>query len=434
MLPLDYVHAIVLVGVALYMWTREPARILLTPLLLISSFILYGAGNIVYFAGAETIPEVHRAVTLCLIFMWIFVLAGIELARAWTARSSARFALVTRTWKSAPITDRHDSDRLLIAIGLLTAAYLIGVFLYLGKPGQILEFVSLQSASDKVKYRHDFGADGGYIYQTLLACVAPFLSFLYFIKGAVTKRPRVFAVGLLICAVVLAGKIGTFQKSPWVVYLLQLIVVWQVVRSLQFGLGRALMLAIVTVGGVVLAVAIALPQIDWPDLFEWLSYRFFEVNNEGIYQTLYVYPHYLPHTWGMNIGLVHSIFENGDMVPAYSRVASLFGAEGATFDAFFIGDAWVDFSYGGVIVISLLVGFLVKLIDVFTINLGKTPLTIALIGSGMYGLFQLLVNSAFTAFLSGGLVIIPLVVAASIALMNDLSRPAGRLGARPTPL
>lgn len=432
MLPLDYVHAIVLAGVVLYVCFREPPRILLTPLMLISFFVLYGAGNIVYFMGAETAPDIHNAVSLCLILMWIGVLVGIELARACAPVSSARIAQVTRGWKGTALLNHNNADKLLVAVGAVTAAYLIVVFVYLGKPSQLLEFVSLQSATDKAKYRHDFGSDGGYFYQTLIASVAPFLSFLLLLKGAVAKRTHLLAVGLLICAAVLAGKIGTFQKSPWVVYLLQLVIVWQLVRSLEFGFGRALILAIVTIGGVVLAVAIALPQIDWPDLVAWLTYRFFEVNNEGIYQTFYVYPQYLPHTWGMNIGLIHAIFANGELVPAYSRVASLFGADGATFDVFFIGDAWVDFAYGGVIVMSLIVGFIVKSVDIFALSLGKTPVAVALLGSGMYGLFQLEVNSAFTAFLSGGLVLIPLVVAASMALMNDLGRPVGGWGERPT--
>jgi len=107
---------------------------------------------------------------------------------------------------------------------------------------------------------------------------------------------------------------------------------------------------------------------------------------------------------------------------AHSRVANFFGADGATFDSFFIGDAWVDFSYGGVLVMSLVVGFVVKTIDIFVTSLGKTPLCVALIGSGMYGLFQLAVTSAFTAFLSGGLVLIPLLAAASTGMVNDLSR------------
>lgn len=432
MLPVDFVHATILVGVAIYVWYREPPRILMTPLLLMSFFVLYGAGNIIYFNGAETIPSVHEAVSVSLILMWIGLIVGIEMARACFPALSARFKHVTRGWKRAEILDRQDADNLLVAVCIATALYMLAVFVYLGKPSQLLEFVSLQSATDKAKYRHDFGAEGNYLYHTLIESVAPFLSFLMLVKGFVHKRPYTLGVGLLICAAVIAGEIGTFQKSPWVVYLVQLIAVWQLRRGLEFGLARALILFVVATGGVVLAVIIALPQIEWADLLGWLGYRFFEVNNEGIYQTYYVYPQYLPHTWGMNIGLVHSIFENGVLNPAYSRVASFFGAEGATFDVVFIGDAWVDFSYGGVVAISLLVGFAVKAYDLFAMGLGKSAITIALLGSGIYGLFQLQVNSAFTAFLSGGLILIPLMTLVSMALLNDITRSAAGLRAGPT--
>jgi hypothetical protein len=64
----------------------------------------------------------------------------------------------------------------------------------------------------------------------------------------------------------------------------------------------------------------------------------------------------------------------------------------------------------------------VKTFDIFVLSLGKTPLALALLGSGMYGLYQLQVTSAFTAFLSGGLLFIPLFAFASAALFRDLYR------------
>jgi hypothetical protein len=70
----------------------------------------------------------------------------------------------------------------------------------------------------------------------------------------------------------------------------------------------------------------------------------------------------------------------------------------------------------------LVVGFVVKGIDVFVMSLGKTPLCLALLGSGMYGLFELQVTSAFTAALTGGLVLIPLLASVSAGLVNDLHR------------
>jgi hypothetical protein len=42
----------------------------------------------------------------------------------------------------------------------------------------------------------------------------------------------------------------------------------------------------------------------------------------------------------------------------------------------------------------------------------------------MYGLFELQVTSAFTAFLTGGLLLIPLLVVAFAGLSNDFSEPS----------
>lgn len=425
MLPLDYVHALCLIGVAIYIWQREPPRLLLVPLMLISFFVLYGVGNIIYFLGADTVPDTRSTVTTCLILMWICLVIGIELARASSPSLAAKSELVVRRWKATPMSNRPDADQLLAAIGILAALYILATFLYFGKQSEVLNFVSLQSSADKARYRHDFGPEGGYVYQTLIASVAPFLSFALLLKGVAAKRRYLIAIGLLLCVAVFAGKVGTFEKTPWLIYVLQIIVVFQAARSLKFGIGRILIASFIMLLGVVLAVKIAIPQLDPAGILEFLSYRFFEVNNEVVYQTYYVYPHYLPHTWGMNIGLVHNVFGSGELLSAHTSVANFFGADGATFDSFFIGDAWVDFSYGGVLVMSLLVGFVVKTVDIFIMSLGKTPLCVALLGSCMYGLFQLQVTSAFTAFLSGGLVMIPLLAFASAGLVNDLSRRGG---------
>jgi len=421
-LPLDYVHALCLIGVAIYIWQREPPRLLLVPLMLISFFVLYGAGNIIYFLGADTVPDTRSTVTTCLIVMWICLVIGIELARASSPSLAAKSELVVRRWKATPMSNRQDADQLLAAIGILAALYILATFFYFGKQSELLNFASLQSSADKARYRHDFGPEGGYVYQTLIASVAPFLSFALLLKGVAAKRRYLIAIGLLLGVAVFAGKVGTFEKTPWLIYVLQIIVVFQAARSLKFGIGRILIASFIMLVGVVLAVKIAIPQLDPAGILEFLSYRFFEVNNEVVYQTYYVYPHYLPHTWGMNIGLVHNLFGSGELLSAHTRVANFFGADGATFDSFFIGDAWVDFSYGGVLVMSLLVGFVVKTVDIFIMSLGKTPLCVALLGSCMYGLFQLQVTSAFTAFLSGGLVFIPLLASASAGLVNDLSR------------
>lgn len=422
MLPLDYLHALCLVGIAVYVWRREPPRLLLTPLMLLSFLVLYGVGNIVYFAGAGAVPEVRAAVTSSLILMWFGLIVGIELARLSFPALARQLQLAIRAWRRSPLSDAPYADQLLALLGILVALFILAVFFGYGKPAEITNFVLLNSAHEKQKYRLELGGQGGYLYQTLIASIAPFLSFLLLVKGLVSRRGSLLAAAALVGAAVFAGKLGTFQKVPWLVYLLQIIIVLQVRRRLEIGIGRIVLFGLVVLGGVIASVMIALPQLDAVGIFEFLGYRFFEINNEVIYQTFYVYPQHLPHTWGMNIGLVHSIFGSGELQSAHTQVANFFGAEGATFDSFFIGDAWVDFAYGGVLAMAVLVGFVVKGVDMFVLSRGKTPLAVALLASGMYGLFQLQVTSAFTAFLSGGLLLIPLLVLASEGLMNDLLR------------
>jgi hypothetical protein len=425
-LPLDYIHALCLGGIALYVWQREPPRLLLTPLMLLSFFVLYGAGNIIYFVGAEDIdPDVRKTVTLCLILMWFGLVGGIELAGLTLPKWKAVARQSLRTWRSIQVVDDRRGNQLLAVLGILMALVIWGVFIYTGKLGQIHTFFSLDlSSSEKRDFRAEFAGGGDYFYQLLVASVAPFLSFLLLVKGLAGKDRYLLPIGLLMCGAALAGKVGTFQKVPWLVYLLQLMVVFQARRRLEFGMARAIVFSVVLLAGAAAAALIAIPDLDSAMIFEWLGYRFLEVNNEVVYQTMYVYPRFLPHTWGMNIGILHALFGSGDLLSAHSRVATFFGADGATFDSFFIGDAWVDFSYGGVILMSIIVGYVVKSIDLFVLSLGKRPLAIALIGSNMYGLFELQVTSAFTAFLTGGLLLIPLLVAAFAGLFNDFSDPS----------
>lgn len=422
MLPLDYVHALCLVGIALYIWQREPPRLLLTPLMLLGFFVLYGFGNLVYFADADTVLAIRNVVTVCLILMWIGLVVGIELARASMPALAGQSQRVVRAWSTLPLADRARTDQLLAGLGVLVALFILAMFFGMGKPGQILSFLAFQSAKEKIKLRLEFGGQGGYVYQTLIASVAPFLCFLLLAKAAARKQRYLLAVGVLVGVAVFVGKLGTFQKIPWLVFLLQLLVVYQASRRLEFGLGRGLVFLALLLAGAIGAAVIALPELESGRIFEWLAYRFFEVNDEVVYQTFYVYPEHLPHTWGMNIGLIHSVFGSGELTSAHTQVANFFGAEGATFDAFFIADAWVDFSYAGVMAMSVLVGFAVKAVDMFVMSSGKTPLAVALLGSGMYGLFQLQVTSAFTAFLSGGLIFIPLMVLLFEGLMSDISQ------------
>jgi hypothetical protein len=409
MAMLEGVYVLILAGVSIYLVLRERPSLSVTWLMLMSFLVFYGIGHFVYYAGAETVEAIHARVTLSLILTWIALLIGIELARAsWPRLSELREVQVSK-WRSMPLSNPHPvSDGLLLIVGLAAGLLVLGVFFAMGKPGQLVAFASIDSAIGKQGFRFEAAGGGGYIYQTLIASVGPFLSILLLAKARAGAGKVFLLVGGLLAVAVLAGKLGTFHKIPWLIFLVQLLVARQMVRRLDLDLSRMMLLAGVVVFGSLLAAAIALPELDSVGLLQWLGYRFFEINNEVLYQAYYVYPDHLRHTWGMNIGLVHRIFAEGPLVSAHTQVANFFGAFGATFDPFFVGDAWVDFSYPGVFLIALMVGFTVKALDLQIASLGKSPLAIALTAGSLYGVFQLQVTSAFTAFLSGGLLLVPL--------------------------
>ena len=110
------------------------------------------------------------------------------------------------------------------------------------------------------------------------------------------------------------------------------------------------------------------------------------------------------------MGILHSLFGEGELLAAHTRVANFFGSFGATFNAMFIGDAWVEFAYPGVFVASCIVGSAVKGLDLYAGTLGRSPVAIALVASAFFGVITLLSTSAFTALLTGGFLLLPVLV------------------------
>jgi uncharacterized membrane protein YjjP (DUF1212 family) len=89
----------------------------------------------------------------------------------------------------------------------------------------------------------------------------------------------------------------------------------------------------------------------------------------------------------------------------------------------FLADAWVDFGMTGVIVVSLFIGFLIKAVDLYIATLGKTPVAIAITASCFFGAISLASVSAFTSLLTGGIALLPLLVASVDAVGARLAQP-----------
>ena len=160
------------------------------------------------------------------------------------------------------------------------------------------------------------------------------------------------AIGVLLGIAVFAGKLGTFHKVPWLVYILQLMVVFQAMRrgSKSMRIGRILIFPWSSFAGFCGALVIGAIIARYLSLILSALLRgsiVLRSQQRGDLSDLLCVSALPAAYLGNEYRLVHLFFGSGDLVSAHTQVANFFGADGATFDSFFIGDAWVDFSYGG---------------------------------------------------------------------------------------
>lgn len=412
------IYAGLLAAVGLYVLVREGLRLTVTSVMVVSSWLLYGAGHLFFYYGSEipTEPRIRERVEYSLILFWPMLLFGVELARATFAKSTRAAESWAAVWRSTPTQAGPAPDQLLMVLALGLAGFYLLVFLILGKPGQIATFLTTATAGDALRFRIATGGEGGYLYHFSSMALAPFLAVLLLVRGRALRSPLMVASAVTLSIALVAVKLGTLHKIPWLIFLLQLAVSLTMVRQLQIRALHAIGYPLLILAGSFLAAYVSLPDYEVDKVFVFLFYRMVEIPNEVLYQAYYVYPEHIRHQWGMNIGLVHRLFGDGAFVSSSATVADFFGAVGATFNRFFIGDAWVDFGYWGVALMSFVVGFIVKALDVTALSMGKSPLAIALLVNGFYGVFQLQNTSAFTAMLSGGLLFVPLVALVVVRL------------------
>lgn len=405
-------YVAVLVLVTMYLAWREGRWISVSAMTLFALLVLYGGGHLYYYGNAGLEDRVADKVTVALTWMWLGLIAGLEVTRALFASASFRREKLLRGWRSVPFVVSAVDAALWKLLALVLIVYLAVMFMLLGKGPQMLAFLALDSELAKRDFRLAVGAQGGYFLRLVLAVIAP-MAALYMVAVAAAGRRRLdISLALTLCALVALFKIGSFHKAQWVWFLVQILLCLRLISSPRANLPWLLGGAVVFITALLVGAQFAYPELDVVGLWGFLTYRIFEINNEGLYQFMYVYPEYIPHTYGMNVGLLHALFGQGEFVAAHTRVAQFFGSFDATNNAVFVADAWVDFAYAGVFAVSIAAGAIVKGIDLIAAQLGRTPAAVSLIGFSFYGVITLSSTSAFTALLTGGLVSAPLLVLA----------------------
>jgi hypothetical protein len=365
------------------------------------------------------------AMNFSVALMFAGVAAGVGIVDRLVPKRVAAMQVSLADWNTQPLKDDVGGSQVLFVAIAGLALFLAWVSIREHHLGLIKAFLSIDgNEAGRVAYSFMHGSSQNYIYRVALGAVAPMLVVWGTLSGWINRSwMLLLAVGLLF-SVVMVGKSETLSKAPPAFFLIQLIVAGLLVfrNRINWKSGFTVLFAIISV--LCLIIKLTVSAYDKFGVLGFLYYRVFEVPSESLLETFGAFPFRYPHTWGANIRPLAALMEL-DYGPAFTMISQLWhNTKDATSNALFIADAWVDFSYAGVLVFSMIAGATCRAIDIIYLVKGKTVLGIAIMAAAFVGVFTLLVSALNTAFLSGGLLLAPIVAGALAKVIRWFNRYA----------
>ena len=382
--------------------------------------------------GADVLPTLDVALGLG----FLCVCAGVLFVDLATRTSAAAWRRRLFDWGAHPVAVPPATRSILLMSAGALAVFLLVPFIAIDSqlPKVFDYFTSDLSEFDKIALRREGGGSSFYLYNLALGNVIPFVAFgLLAMALAGVRRTRYGAIGFV--ALVVIGKAATLSKAPLAVFVLQCAIVWLLLRRITLSWR-----AVALLGTFAFALFLAMTWIANPSgdeilvILEFLFYRVFMIVNESLLEYFAAIPHVIPHSWGTQASWLAALFQVEPKLPTYFLVGEVHrGVLGSTTTVMFMGDAWADFAWLGVVFFSFFAGVVVRWTDIQLVaRRGKTIASIAGLSLGHFGLFIALSTSLPTAMLTGGLIlVVPLVVITSARLPRRSPRPAARFGPVP---
>jgi hypothetical protein len=314
-------------------------------------------------------------------------------------------------WNAQDLHDDFGDHRILliVIIGLL----LVMSFFSISENhiATIWHFFSITGDDNIARnaYRLHFGGSPSYWYRVILGAVAPIFVIWGLLAGWLSRSWSLLLAASLLFIVTFIGRVDSLSKAPPAFFLIQLMI-----AALLTFTNRVTWRSVL---GLACAVALVLYGTAWLIMvfpegtagLEVIYNRIFEGENQALLENFATFPFVHPYMWGTNLRPV-AILMGLPYMPAFSIVAfTWYGNHDVTNPALFIADAWADFSYAGVIVFSVIAGAVCRLIDATFLVQGKTVLAVAVLGAAFFGIFTLLTTALSIAFVSGGLLLAPVL-------------------------
>jgi hypothetical protein len=437
-----------LVG-ALYLFLRLRPFVTTTTILLGSLLVVYGPLSLIFtfFSGEYGLPvrilagemkfppssfpmivarvgdldPIITNVNFSLALMYIAIVAGIE-AVTLVFPSRARITdLAIAKWSKQNVANDGSVNSLLLCV--ISACFLV-TLLYSLKESHIrtiVQFFSITMDNDSRNlFRAEHGGSRSYAYRLILSAFAPMLVIWGLLAGALEKSWPLVLSALLLLLATLLGKIETLSKAPPAVFLLQLMLAMLLVFTNRVSWRVALFGSLTALAMVYAAVRLLIISPELSPLA--LAYsRMFEVETETLVENFAVFPRLHPFMWGTNLRPIAALM-GVPYVPSFNIVGyTWYQNHYVTSPTLFIADAWADFSYAGVLVVSVAAGAICRAIDIVFLAEGKSVVAIAVLGATLWGVLTLITTSLNVALVTGGLLIAPVLAGVLIAVSRRIS-------------
>lgn len=214
----------------------------------------------------------------------------------------------------------------------------------------------------------------------------------------------------------------TIAKSPVVVVFLMLFIFWYLFKSGRVSKKLWAIFFILVLAFPIFITLMRYPEdgigpIRFLEVTKKIFIRIFYIPCKVLYPYFEVFPDKIDFLYGRSISLVPLFGQEHFNVPNYvykysHEVGLLKGTyiESGNANAAFIGNLWADFGKTGVLLGSFLVGMLTQIIQIFLFRRKKTILSFATFAFLVYGFSGLISTSITTLLLTGGIIIVFILV------------------------
>jgi hypothetical protein len=261
--------------------------------------------------------------------------------------------------------------------------------------------------------RRQVNQPGAYTYVAALLGygVLPPLALAVLLFGTSERKQWAILWGGLLCGAVAFGRAATLHKSP--------LVSWIAVIVLGFWFQRGIRVRWLRLVALALALFALLSF-----LYSWIYGTSYSAGVQSSWDrvtlipqlclSLFVktFPAYHDFMHGHSIGLYHNLVSTEPFVAGQQVVQAYLGTRSTTPNSVWIADGWADFGWAGVVISSLIAGFVLRYLETVLLNMPRSPLSRAGYAFLLVSCISMASQSVPAALLTGGVGIGPIAVLA----------------------